>query len=193
MPSHNNESLWGNVNTCFEIGIEIAKLMEKNGKSKGVSGDSKVERIADGVLLMSDDKTVLIAVSKTIAAGALSDKVREYGKEKDGYLCYGGALSAIPLYELSQNNENVRDYIISEESLRATLCGNYPEYVKSHNMAAAPKAQIKDADAPLYMFLQKQLDLAADSTHAEVAEFQVAHAHEAAENGLTDDVLEMER
>lgn len=163
MPSHNNESLWGNVNTCFEIGIEILRLMEKNGESKGVSGEAKVERIADGVLLMSDDKSVLLAVSKIIAAGVLSDKAREYGKEKDGYLCYGGALAAVPLYEMSQTNENVRDYIVSEESLRATLCGNYPEYVKSHNMAAAPEAQIKDADATPYMFLQKQLDLAAQT------------------------------
>jgi len=193
MPSHNNESLWGNVNTCFEIGLEIAKLMEKNGESKGVSGDSKVEKITDGILLMSDDKTVLIAVSKSVASQALSETAIGYGKEKDGYLCYGAALAAVPLYELSQTNENVRDYIVSEESLRATLCGNYPEYVKSYNMTAAPEAKIKDADAPLYMFLQKQLDHAADSTSVEVAEYQVSHAHEVAENSLTDDVLEMER
>jgi len=194
MPSHNNESLWGNVNTCFEIGIEIAKLMEKNGKDKGVSGDSKVEKITDGVLLMSDDKSVLLAVDKIVAADVLSEKAQEYGKEKGEYLCYDSTAAAVPLYELSQKNDNVRDFIVSEESLRATLCGNYPEYVKTHNMAAASETQIKDPDAPLYMFLQKQLDFAADSTRAEVAEYQVAHAHEsAAENGLTDDVLEMER
>ena len=91
---------------------------------------------------------------------------------------YTGAAAAIPLYELSRTNEGVRDYIVSEESLRATLCGNYPEYVKTHNMSAPPGERIEDADAPPCLFLQKQLDNEADKTRSEVADFQQARAHE---------------
>jgi hypothetical protein len=61
-------------------------------------------------------------------------------------------------------------------------------------MAAAPEDQIEDADAPRYLFLQKQLDGAADATRNEVSAFQVAHAHEADRgNGLDEEVLELER
>ena len=145
-----------------------------------------VEKIADGVLLMSGDKDFLIAVSKYTANQELSNAAVSYGKENKGFLIYNGAMSAIPLYELSRSNDSVRGFIISEDSLRATLCGNYPEYVKSYNMTAPPETQIKDTDAPPYLFLQKQLDFAADETQSEVADFQ-------AEHGIFDDVLELER
>jgi hypothetical protein len=60
--------LWGNVNTLFEIGIEVYRLMHENGSAKGADKNTSVEKIADGVLLMSDDKNVLIAVSKDAAS-----------------------------------------------------------------------------------------------------------------------------
>jgi len=189
-------SLWGNINTCFEIGFEICKLMEQDGKTKGTDKDTEVEKIADGVLLMSNNKEVLIAVKKDTTSQALSDTAVSdlYCEEKNGYLIYNGAAAAIPLFELSKNNDSVRGFIVSEESLRATLCGNYPEYVKTHNMNAPPDEQITDADAPPYLFLQKQLDNAADETRSEVAEFQHTHANEAAAGrGEFEDVLELER
>jgi hypothetical protein len=127
--------IWGNVNTLFEIGIEIYRLMHENDSAKGADKSTEVEQMADGVLLMANDKEILIAVSKETAS-QLSDTARAMGTEKGGYICYNGAAAAIPLFELSQNNESVRDYIVSDESLRATLCGSYPEYVKSHNMNA---------------------------------------------------------
>ena len=191
-----NKSLWSDINTCAEIGFEILRLMEASGKTKGADGNTKVEKITDGVLLMSNDKDVLIAVSKDTASRSLSETaVSElYCEEKDGYLIYNGAAAAIPLYELSRLSEDARDYIISDESLRATLYGNYPEYVKTHNMNAPPDARIEDADAPQYLFLQKQLDNAADETRSQVAEFQHTHDRDAVkENGLYDDVLELER
>ena len=185
--------LWGNVNTLFEIGIEILRLMEESKKASGQSDGAAVEKIADGVLLMSNDKEILIAVNKDAASG-LSDAARAMGTEKGEYLCYVGAMTAIPLYELSRDNTGVRDYIVSEESLRATLCGNYPEYVKSYNMTAPPEHRITDADAPPYLFLQKQLDNEADSTRSEVSDFQAAHNHENPfERSRFDDVLELER
>jgi len=61
-------------------------------------------------------------------------------------------------------------------------------------MNAPPDEQITDADAPPYLFLQKQLDLAADETRSEVAEFQHTRANEAvAGRGEYEDVLELER
>jgi len=137
---------------------------------------------------------MMIAVSKDIASQALSDTAVSYGTEKNDYILYNGAAAAIPLFELSKVNDSVRAYIINEESLRATLCGNYPEYVKTHNMNAPPGEQIEDTDAPPYLFLQKQLDNAADETRSQVAEFQHTHSNEAdAEHGVFDDVLELER
>jgi hypothetical protein len=189
-------SLWGSVNTCVEIGFEILSLMKANGSAKGKSKDTEVEQITDGVLLMSNGKEVAVAVSKDAADQALSDTARSpaYREEKDGCLVYSGAAAAIPLFELSRTSAAVREYIVSEESLRATLRGNYPEYVKTHNMAAAPEARIEDADAPPYLFLQRQLDNAADETRSQVAEFRAVHGHEAAAaHGLYDDVLELER
>jgi hypothetical protein len=189
-------SLWSNVNTCVEIGFEILTLMNANGGAKGKSKDTEVEKIADGVLLMSNGKDIIIAVSKDAASQALSDTavLPAYCEEKNGYLIYSGAAAAIPLFELSKVSADVRDYIVSGESLRATLCGNYPEYVKTHNMAAPPGEQIEDADAPPCLFLQKQLDNAADKTRSEVAEIQAAQAQETDRgNGIYDDVLELER
>ena len=122
----NMASLWSNANTCVEIGFEILQLMEVNGKTKGKDKNTEVEKIADGVLLMSNDKEINIAVKKDTAGQALSDTAVSdiYCEEKNGYLIYSGAAAAIPLFELSKVNAGVRDFIVSEESLRATLCGN---------------------------------------------------------------------
>lgn len=192
--SAQNESVWGNLNTCFEIGLEIYRLMKQSGNTKGASKDAEVVEITDGVLLISNEKETLLAVSRDTAYQSLSETAVFYGMEKNGYICYPGALSAIPLYEMSRINDSVREYIVSEDSLRATLCGNYPEYVKTHNMTAPPDTRIEDADAPPYLFLQKQLDRAADGIRNEVSAFQAAQAYESeAGYGLTDDVLELER
>ena len=178
--ARSNESIWGSINTCFEIGLEIFRLMAENGETKAEAKGTEVEKIADGILLISNDKEILIAVKKDMASQALSETAldEKYGQEKNGYIVFSGAATAIPLYELSQVNSGVRDYIVSEESLRATLCGNYPEYVKTHNMSAPPDEQIEDADAPLYLFLQKQLDNEADSTRSAVSDYQQAQAQE---------------
>jgi hypothetical protein len=152
----------------------------------------ETEKITDGVLLMSNSKEILLAVKMDATSLALSNAAMAYGTEKNGYLCYNGAAAAIPLYELSRVDADVRDYIVNEESLRATLCGNYPEYVKSHNRTAPPDARIEDADAPPCLFLQKQLDIIADETRSEVAAFWHTYTRETvAESGL--DVLELER
>ena len=166
------ESLWRSINSYFEIGIEILRLMEEKGEHKGALDDTEVEKIADGVLLISNDKEILIAVNKDTAQSSLSESAVSYGIEKGGYLCYIGAASAIPMYELSRANAAVKDYIVSDESLRATLCGNYPEYVKTYNMSVSSDEQIEYADAPPYLFLQKQLDFEADNTRNEVSAFQ---------------------
>jgi len=184
-------STWSNVNTCLEIGIEICRIMEETGAAKGAAEGAEVEKIANGVLLISNDKEVIVAVKKDIAIQALSDAAVAYGTEKGEYLCYNGAAAAIPLYELSRSNDDVRDYIISEESLRATLCGNYPEYVKTHNMSAYPGDKIEDADAPPYLFLQKQLDNESDNIKNEVSAFQEKENVQAREPDIFDEEWEI--
>jgi hypothetical protein len=192
MPPH--ESVWGSINTCFEIGLELYRLTAKNGSTKAVNKAVTVEKLTEDVLLISNDKEILIAVGTDTAQKVLSEAAVSHGIEKGDYRCYPGATAAIPMFELARINTCVRDYIVNDESLRATLCCSYPEYVKTHNMSAAPDAQIKDADAPPYLFLQKQLDNAADETRSEVAAFWEAHVREIeAERGLPDDVLELER
>jgi hypothetical protein len=58
-------------------------------------------------------------------------------------------------------------------------------------MNALPENHIKDADAPPYLFLQKQLDNAADSTRNQVKDFQEAHNRENPfERDIADEVLE---
>ncbi|MDR1536850.1 MAG: hypothetical protein LBU32_02435 [Clostridiales bacterium] len=98
---------------------------------------------------MSNGKEVHIAVSKDAASRALPDAavLPANCEEKGGRLIYSGVAAVIPLFELSKANAAVRNYIVSEESLRATLCGNCPEYVKSRNMSAPPENRITDAAA----------------------------------------------
>lgn len=167
--------------------------MEKSDKTKGSAKDTEVEKLADGVILMANDKEILIAVSEETANTALSDAARSnlYCEEKNGHTVYSGAATAIPLYELSKTNPSIREYIISEESLRATLCDNFPEYVKTYNTTVPSEEQIKNADAPPNLFLQKQLDQEADKTRLEVAEFQLEQS--ATQDETFEDILELER
>ena len=188
------KSIWSDINTCVEIGLEIYKFIEDGGQKRASSKEMTAEKMADGVMLMSNDEGTMFAVRKDIANQALSDTAVSYGMKKDDWLLYDGTAAAVPLSELSKVNDSVRGYIVNEESLRATLCVNYPEYVKTHNMNAPPGERIEDADAPPYLFLQKQLDNAANSTRIEVAEYQHTQNNEAdREHGLFDDVLELER
>ena len=61
-------------------------------------------------------------------------------------------------------------------------------------MTAPPGDGIADADAPPYLFLQKQLDNEADSTRNEVSEFQEAQSREeVTDRREYEDVLELER
>jgi hypothetical protein len=187
-------SAWSNVNTCFEIGLEVLRMMTATGATKGESKGTEVEKLTDGAILVSNKDEILIAIDKSAAEELLSEEAIKHAHTKGWFLCFPGAAMAIPMYELSRNNPDIRDLIVSEESLRATLCGNYPEYVKTHNMNVPPGEPIEDADAPPYLFLQKQLDNAADETRSQVADYQAERDHEATlGRGIFDDVLELER
>lgn len=188
------ESLWSSINTLFETGLELLRLMNENSVSKGAWGEAAAEKLAEGVLLVADDKNVMLAIDKSAAQEMLSEEAIKLGQAKGWFLCYPNAASAVPIFELSKSNGKARDCIVSDESLRATLCGNYPEYVKTHNMSTPPEEHIKDADAPPYLFLQKQLDNASFETLAQVAEYQLKYDRAPQmESGLFDDVLELER
>ena len=188
-------SIWSDINTLFEIGIEIFRLMSETSATKGEAKGVEVEKLTNGAILVTNDKNIQIAIDKSAAKELLSEEAIKHGHNKGGwFLCFHGAAAAIPLYELSRNNAEIRNLIVSEESLRTTLCGSFPEYVKTYNANAAPENHIKNADAPPHLFLQKQLDNAADKTRIEVNTFQESHAREnAMGHGRFDDVLELER
>ena len=168
--------------------------MAETGEKKAAAKGTEVERLTNGAILVSNENEILIAIDKTEAKELLSEEAIKLAHTKGWFLCFPGALTTIPLYELSRNNAEIRDLIVSEESLRATLCGNFPEYVKTHNMNNPIENHIKDADAPLNLFLQKHLDNAAGKTRSEIAEFQHSRTREsAADNMMYNDVLELER
>jgi len=240
-----SESIWGNVNTCIEIGLEIYQLCSKThsgiaipidkaksllsekalsygvqkdgfvyfensdkllaplfellkcaaitdkgyidsvGGIKGVKAELKnripeyfgqseppvyppptigkketAEELTNGAWLINGEN---IYVHRSFALYGLSEAAARLGGKDGEYLLYEGALAAVPLFELSKTSDTARNVIVSEDSLHATLCGNFPEYVKSHNMSALPNARIKDADAPPYLFMQSHLDNAAEA------------------------------
>lgn len=132
-----------------------------------INENETLEQVANGVLLISDANSAFLAVHKTLASYELSTVAEEFGKSKDDdYLYYDTTTAAIPLFELSQTNESVKDFVISHESLRATLCNNFSTYVTVYNSEYAHDKPIENADAPTYMFLQKQLDLAAQQDNS---------------------------
>lgn len=243
-----HESIWGSINTCFEIGLEVYKILGKGGDGIAIPTDKakellsekalaqgtekdgfiyfespnksmvaayeliknekitdkefveemgglksieedgplivpeyfgefafpaiheneSLEQIANGILLIYDDNTISLAIHKTLANYELSEIATLIGQTKDDdYLYYKDSVTAsVPIFELSQTNETVKDYIISDESLRATLCNNIPTYVKIYNSEYAHDKPIENADAPTCMFLQKQLDLAAQQDNS---------------------------
>jgi len=97
-------------------------------------------------------------VNKAYAHDNLSQAAIELAEDGDTYIYYENSFAAIPLFELSKKEEAVKNVIVSEESLRATLCSDFPEYVKEYNKSALPGAKINNADVPLNMFMQKHLD-----------------------------------
>lgn len=153
--------------------------------------------IADNeIWMMSNADSFILAIRKDVADQELSSMAHQYGYEKDGHLYFDSGAVAIPLSELSNTwlNTYIKHYIISEESLRATLCTNFPEYVKAYNATVTPNDHITSADAPINLFLQKQLDLAADETRSQVAEYQIAHSRESTQDHVqSEQELELER
>jgi hypothetical protein len=178
----------------FETGLEIFRLMEQESETERTFGGIEVEKLMDGAILVTNDNGILIAIDKSVAQEKLSQDAITLGQTKGLFLCYSGVAVAIPLFELSKSHEGVRDFIVNEESLRATLCVNFPEYVNAHNMNALPDEQIEGEDSPPNLFLQKQLDNAAYGTRLEVEEFLHTHENESDRGyGLFDDVLDFER
>jgi hypothetical protein len=168
--------------------------MEQESETKWTFGGIEVEKLMDGAILVTNDNDILIAIDNSVAKEKLSEEAISHGHTKGCFLCYSGVAVAIPLFELSKFHESVLDFIVSEESLRATLCVNFPEYVNAHNMNALPGEQIEGEDSPPNLFLQKQLDNAANGTRLEVAEFLHTHENESDRGyGLFDDVLDFER
>ena len=75
--SHRDESIWGNINLCIEIALDIYFMIGENGEG--------------------------IVVPKERAEEVFSEKTVEAGKEADGCLYYPkGDTMEMPLYEMMQ-------------------------------------------------------------------------------------------
>lgn len=75
------ESIWGNINTCIEIALDIYLIMAKDHEGIEHTG---------------------IMAKKSTAENHLSKKAVEMGKEDGDWLCYDENLKDIPLYEVLQ-------------------------------------------------------------------------------------------
>ncbi|MDR2559195.1 MAG: hypothetical protein LBC86_06600 [Oscillospiraceae bacterium] len=146
-----------------------------------------INELLNGVSILNGED---VYVHKEYIRGNLSEAGLKLGKSNGDYIVFTGTLAAIPLFELAKTNEAVKNVIVSEESLRATLCEDYPEYIKNYNKSALPCAKINNADAPPNMFMQKHLDEAAENP-----DFYIGFEQDSGFEVLGDDELlhELER
>lgn len=76
MPRPQGETIWGNINTCLEIAVNIYYIYAERGEG--------------------------FMVSKDNANTVLSPKAIAMGQEDDEWLCFGEDVKDVPMYELLQ-------------------------------------------------------------------------------------------
>ncbi|MBD5480355.1 MAG: hypothetical protein HDR14_13905 [Lachnospiraceae bacterium] len=116
------------------------------------------QMIQNGIYLV-EGEPVGIAVQEQVAEYFMTVYACEFGRHEGGYLYYDSASSAIPLYELQQVFPEVKKMIVSEESLYATLCQQYPVYREWYNQLVEEGDQIPHTDTPVCLFLKEQLEV----------------------------------
>lgn len=82
----------------------------------------------------------------------------EFARNENGYYHFPLQAGAIALHELKTVFPECKEWIISEESLNATICQCYPTYRTDYNAIVSEQEQIPDVKAPINLFLQEQLD-----------------------------------
>lgn len=116
------------------------------------------ERIRNGIYFVHSDGEDYFAVHETIADNFMSDMAEVFGRKQGEYLYYDLNTAVVPLFELRQVYEEVDNLIVSDDSLIATLNKNFSAYITYYNELMQEEAKIPPVEAPIYLYLQKQLD-----------------------------------
>lgn len=121
----------------------------------------QLNRVRNGIYFVHSGGEDYFAVHESVADNFMSDMAEAFGKRQGEYLLYDLTTAAIPLFELRQIYNEVDDLIVSEDSLLATLNKNFRMYLSFYNDLVAEEAKVPPTEAPVCLFLQKQLDRAA--------------------------------
>lgn len=119
------------------------------------------QRWDNGIYLVERQGIQQLAVHQTAGNQVLSEMALQHASGQGDYYFYPLDDCAIPIYELSASHPGVLAQIMNEDSLQHTLCDDYPQYVGMHNLHSEEWGQIHDCPAPKSLFLQAQLDHAA--------------------------------
>lgn len=172
------EMLQRRVTACKRMEAKAMEMMEeirRDGKlrltdyfgecappaQQGKDSKAPVE-VRNGVYFVQSGGQDFFAVHEAVADNFMSDVAVAFGKRQDEYLLYDLNTAAIPLFELSQLFDEVNDLIVSEDSLLSTLNTNFKTYVSYYNELMEEEAKIPPVNAPVSLFLQKQLDRSAN-------------------------------
>jgi hypothetical protein len=121
----------------------------------------QLDRVRNGIYFVHSEGEDYFAVHESVADNFMSDIAEAFGRKQGEYLFYDLTAAAIPLFELRQIYDEVDDLIVSEDSLLATLNENFGVYFSYYNDLVQEEAKIPPMEAPICLFLQKQLDRAA--------------------------------
>ena len=128
-------------------------------------------QVRNGIYFVQSEGQDFFAVHEAVAYSFMSDVAVSFGKRQGEYLLYDLTTAAVPLFELRQLYEEVNDLIVSEDSLLSTLNTNFRAYVLYYNELLQEEAKIPPVNAPVSLFLQKQLDRSANEPkHVEFKE-----------------------
>ena len=132
--------------------------------------------IDNGVYFLSTGGRSGIAVHKTVSEYCMSEHAHSEDRPPKGdYYFYDlNGDAAIAVFELSFVRPKVLELITSWESLMQTLAAEFPDYTDHWNHQAGQDAMICDRPAPLFMFLQQQLDQAAKAPVTEAGSEEAA-------------------
>ncbi|MNW45984.1 hypothetical protein D3C74_232600 [compost metagenome] len=119
------------------------------------------QRWDNGIYLVERQGVQQFAVHQTVGDQILSDMALHHTSGQGDYYFYPLDDCVIPVYELAASHPGVLAQIINEDSLLHTLCEDYPQYVGMHNLHTEEWGHIHDCPAPKSLFLQAQLDHAA--------------------------------
>lgn len=126
---------------------------------------SNLQPLCNGIYFVDWDEQPMLAVHQTIGEQVLSEMAVHGSSGQGEYLLYPLTDCAIPVFELSASHPAVLAQITDESSLLHTLCDDHPEYVGMHNLHTDEWGHIHDQPAPKSLFLQRQLELAANQDY----------------------------